>query len=247
MTIYERENMFWQAMKDHLPEEARNQVCIDGLCPCRAQGYYTKDEDFLLSPYPKVVFISKDMNDNPGEDIRDWPMYDIPEKNFSVSAFYLNMLKILWALNTVTCEYLPSFNANRADYIERAMRYPLVNINLKKESGGSSVSMRDVCKCVNRDLPFLKEQIRLLYDPTVIVCLGGDGYVRIKDVIINRMYDDLYFVKYNDWCYYSKEKNLLVIDAYHPRARVSDNQKYDELIINVQDYLHLTNRYSLSE
>lgn len=246
MTIYEQENILWEDLSKTLPEDIRNKVCIDGLCPCRAKDFITSDKDYLESRL-RVVFVSKDMNNNPGEDIRDWPMYDIPEKNYYIDGFYLYMLKILWALNVVTYEYLPSFNATREAFIERAKRYPLVNINLKKESGGPSVTMREVNKCVIRDEPFLRQQIKALYQPTVIVCLGGDGYGRIKDIITERIYNESQFVKYNDWCYYSYEDDLLVIDGYHPKARVSNEDKYNELILNVQDFLHQIKRESLSE
>lgn len=245
MNLYEQENALWQEWLNHLTPEQQALVCYDGLCPCRAKDMLTTDDD-VRDANPRVVFVSKDMNNNPGEDIRDWPMYDVPEEDYYLDAFYVYMLKLLWALNAVSHECLPSFSHQRENYIEWARKYPLINVNLKKESGGASVSMADVNTFVERDIDFLRRQIKGLYAPHVIVCCGGDRYGRVKDAVIDKIYAESSFVQYNDWCYYSANDNVLVIDAYHPKARVADIEKFDKLIANVQDFLHQIQKDSLS-
>lgn len=63
MTIYEKENALWQDYCGVLPKEVYETICIDGLCPCRADHYQTPDREYIESPL-RIVFVSKDMNKN---------------------------------------------------------------------------------------------------------------------------------------------------------------------------------------
>ena len=44
-------------------------------------------------------------------------------------------------------------------------------------------------------------------------------------------------MKINNWCFYCKEKNILLIDSWHPGARKSQEEKIDEMMLNVNEFM----------
>lgn len=51
------------------------------------------------------------------------------------------------------------------------------------------------------------------------------------------IYPKLSFKKINNWCFYCKEKNILLIDSWHPGARKSQEEKIDEMMLNVNEFM----------
>ena len=41
----------------------------------------------------------------------------------------------------------------------------------------------------------------------------------------------------DNWCFYCKEKNILLIDSWHPGARKSQEEKIDEMMLNVNEFM----------
>lgn len=221
--------------KKSYSEKEQKNFCFDGLIYYRDPQ--CKNEYAEVAKWEhakrKVMFLLKDTNDNPNCDYRESLFYDTDDR--PLYKMNVVLLKWLWALNEVTASSRPEFNKTREEYIEVAQQYPMAIVNVKKLSGGPRVSDAALWRSYNEhDKIFLKEQIREILKPTIVVCGGGS---RMMLNIANDLYNDLTFEPYNDWCYYCKNRKLLLIHSYHPSARISDELKFNRMIENVQDAL----------
>lgn len=227
-TIRDKEDNLKQRWLASYGKEEQKQFCFDGLLLNKYE-----DPDGEIQRWEtnerKVLFLLKDTNRNPDSDTRNWELFDYP--GYRVHKTYVVLLKWLWALNEVSKDNLPKFDKPREEYIELANKYPMAVVNIKKISGVSKVAYKTVKQYAERDAAFLREQIHDILKPTIIVC--GGTFKLLKEYLC----PDYEFVKYNDLCYYCKDKNLLVLDCYHPAAIVSDYVKFDCVAGNVQDFL----------
>lgn len=216
------------------PKEQQDLFCFDGLIYYRDPD--CKDEFAEVAKWEhakrKIVFLLKDTNGNPGCDYREWEFYDTDSQR--LHKCFVTLLKWLWSLNEVTTKHFPELSISREETIEVAMSYPMAIVNVKKIAGGSSVSNAAIWEFYKRDKSFIQEQLRDILKPTIIVCGGGSGTLLS---IAKDIYNDMDFIKYNDWCYYCSKSKLLLIDSYHPSYRCSDELKYYRMIENVQEML----------
>ena len=111
-------------------------------------------------------------------------------------------------------------------------------VNIKKASGINRVSNDELWEYAYQDAKLIREQVVTILKPNIIVCGGGSS--TILNIAKQIIYQDTFFVKINDWCYYSKEKDLLLIDSWHPKAIISLEDKYDKMMIAVRDFISKT-------
>ena len=234
-SFIEKEDKLYDDWYNSYSEDEQKLFCFDGLMFGRNDDRNAEVEKWLNAKR-KVLFLMKDTNGNPGDDIRWWPLGNEknPDGAFKPThKFYIVLLKWLWALNEVTADHLPVFNRSKEEYIELARKYPMAQVNVKKLSGGAQVKNGVVVDYYNRDTKFLNYQVRDLLQPSIIVCGGGSGC--LFNIVKDRIYPDLQLKFINNWCYYCAEADMLVIDSYHPSARnISNKVKFDEMIANVQ-------------
>ena len=219
-------------------KEDRDNFCYDGLIYRRDPD--CKDEEFAEvrkweHAKRKVLFFLKDTNDFPNDDgDYRWSYFYDTEELRTYKTFVV-LLKWLWALNEVTPENLPEFkNKTREEYISVAQKYPMAIVNVKKIVGGPSVQNKTLWDFFEKDKKFIKEQICDFLKPNIIVC-GGGGDTLLK--MIMDLYKKMKFEKFNDWCYYCHESNIIIINSYHPSYRCTNKLKFDVMIENVQDML----------
>ena len=238
-TFFEKEEALYNDWYNSYSPEEQQLFCMDGLLSGR-----NSDPDMEVVKWEnakrKVLFLMKDTNGNPGEDIREWPLGSEVYPDGSpkpLHKFYVVLLKWLWALNEVTADNLPVFDMSKEEYIEATWKYPMAQVNIKKLSGGPKVQGDVLDGYYNRDKKYIYQQVREILNPNIIVCGGGSGL--LKDIVINRLYSDYAFEKINDWCYYCSEKKILVIDSYHPTAHVGNDIKFGGMIAAVQEVYKL--------
>lgn len=238
-TILEIEEKLYNDWLNSYSLEEQQLFCMDGLLSRRSENPDIEAEKWEKAER-KVLFFMKDTNGNPGDDIRVWPIGNevYPDGTPKQSnIFYIILLKWLWALSEVTSEYLPKFDKTKDEYIAATWKYPLAQVNIKKISGGPQVQGDVLEDYFKRDKKYIYSQIRQILNPNIIVCGGGSG--QLKNKIIQDIYSDYSFEKINDWCYLCNEKDLLVIDSYHPSARISKVRKFDDMIAAVQEVYKL--------
>jgi hypothetical protein len=236
-TIHELENTLYERWLSNYTKDEQECFCFDGLCyngEIFNKGYNAKpgdEEKKWEQATRKVLFLMKDTNGNPGEDYRKWPWRTIRHPFFNTIFYWLE------GLSETTKDTLFTYDDLSDDPAYIIDKYPLAIVNVKKMSGGSSVSNDSLCESAKRDGEFLKEQVASILKPNIVVCGGGSGTVlQIAEDII---YPNLKFEKINEWCYYCSTYDILLIDSYHPGARVSNQQKFDDMFLSFQKFLIL--------
>ena len=240
----DKEDALYEDWYNSYSAEEQKNFCFDGLMFGRNDDRNAEAEKWLKAKR-RVLFLMKDTNDNPGDDIRWWPLGNEKNPDGSIKPthrFYIVLFKWLWALNEVTADHLPVFDKSKDEYVELARKYPMAQVNVKKLSGGAQVNNDEVIDFYNRDERFVNYQIRELLNPNIIVCGGGSG--TLTDIVLQRIYGDKHFEQINTWCFYCAESDLLVIDSYHPSARVCNEDKFDEMIANVQQVYKLKESFN---
>lgn len=105
----------------------------------------------------------------------------------------------------------------------------------QKISGTSFVSNKTLYEYANRDKAFLQEQIRGILHPNIIVCGGGKGTV--LNIAKNIIYEDESFREINYFCHYSRKLNILLIDSFHPSARINSYWKIEDMMLKVHEFI----------
>ena len=233
--LQKREDSLYEDwLKQYSPDEQK-QFCMDGLLSGRNQNPKAEVKKWEKAKR-RVLFLMKDTNSNPNEDIREWHIgYETNQDGTPkpLHRFYVVLLKWLWALNEVTAEHQPVFNKTKEEYIEATWQYPMAQVNVKKLSGGAQLSNEELREYLedSNNFGLLLKQFQIL-KPNIIVCGGWSGL--LCEFVIDRIYQNFFFEKINDWCYYCTAIDLLVIDSYHPSSRISDIEKFDNMIAAVQ-------------
>jgi hypothetical protein len=188
------------------------------------------DENKLWQKAKKrILFLLKDPNKSPGEDMRFWTGTGKKDPSLITSRFFKNIALWLTGLNSVQADgtYLPMKKAVLS-YSKAFYDLPFAIVNIKKESGGGSVSNLALYSYVETYSEYLKKEIEIL-SPNIIVCGGGSSFV--LNVATNYIYPGISFSKVNDWIYFNKGKNVVLIDSYHPSSRsISDKDIYESMM-----------------
>ena len=210
-----------------LHKENKNDIRISGNE--NEQWHYAKK---------KILFLMKDINDTEGgNDVRTW----IGRKKFSsfiTHMFFKNISLWLFGINSFneSKEFLPFKKAYNPEIYTKAFdSLPFSLVEIKKESGGGTVSNGALWDYVHKGKNGfnLKEQIEIL-NPNLLVCGGGSG--TIFNIVQQIVYPDLKFEKINNWVYYSKKDEIVLIDSYHP-TRNSYEGTYNGMMEAYKEYL----------
>lgn len=213
--------------------------CTDGLLfrgPISyADGYWSRkkgEEETLWRNAPrKLLILTKDLNDDEGWDVRqETGRYN--EIAFSYEraiSFYKNLR--MWSYLMLKGEIgnIPSFKDARnmnivGPFYETA---PIARVNCKKQVGGGSISDTLLMQYLETYAEPLMQQIRL-YDADIIYCCGfsNDRNI-IMDFVWAHYLTDLESVPNTDgWFYYSPSTGKLVVNSYHPSARIGYEETY---------------------
>jgi hypothetical protein len=185
----------------------------------------------------KILFLMKDTNINPGEDMRGW--IGRQHETIISSMFFKNISLWLLGLNSFTDEgkYLPFEDAYIPEVFSKAFDdLPIAIVNLKKESGKGTVSNSQLWSYMEKSKKhseLLKKQIEIL-TPNIIVCGGGSGTV--LNIAKKYVYPELEFKKINDWIYYNEEKSITMINSCHP-TRNPYKRTYENMMNAYQEFI----------
>lgn len=204
----------------------------------------SNNEDNLWSNVPiKIIFLMKDFTNLEMDDIRYETMRrnDIPPHFDPIKrdAFSMNILYWLYGLTHVRKLDMVPFSEieNGQICFDFYEKYPLVRINCKKVSGGSSISNSLLYQYLSDSdySKLLKEQIEL-FEADIIVCCGGNS--QIKRYVSENIYTSC--EKINNWMFYDSEKKKLIIDSYHPSYYSWSRQSlYEVLMKNYLEFLSM--------
>ena len=196
------------------------------------------NEDKLWEKTPtRVMFLMKDVNaggDSPEND------NDIRGRIFrdTSSTTYRNMSYWLYGLlKTIENGKIPEYTFSVSEATQFFDDTPVAYINCKKQAGASSVSYNTLKHYIERDKKFIIEEIEILNPDIIICCAWTESSGNpIFEFIKENLYPDIEEI--NNWVYYSKEKNKLIINSYHPATTKSGGyEMYHNMMEAFQNFL----------
>ena len=166
----------------------------------------------------RVMFVLKDTNANgdteeSDDDLRGRVFYNTTYPGYKNMTYWLYGI-----LKTIETGHAPEFTFSDE---EASMLYdatPVAYINCKKQGGGKSCHYNTLVDYIERDKDFLTKEFEIL-NPDIIICCAYTENTGnpILDYVEKNICPDL--VKINGWVHYSKQKNKVVINAYHVKTR----------------------------
>src|SRR5574344_388410 len=235
-SMHEQEDALRDEWLKSYSKEEQKQFCMDGLCTTESNWEYGDEEKLWANAKRRIVFLMKDTNGNPNQDYREWQWSTVNHRTLNI------VFKWLQGLSTVTETLCPSVN-HEGDYYDTANKvigkYPLAIVNVKKIAGGTQVNPSTIQEYAARDKDFLRKQVAVILNPNIVVCCGcSESYgCYMTEIAKNYIYPDMSFKQINNWCFYCKEKEILLIDSFHPGARKSQEEKIDDMMTNVQEFI----------
>lgn len=223
--------------------------------------YKSGDEEKMWQQNPGLLFITKDVNGEKGDDIRTWTgrqngITDIKIGNEGTNkTFFSNLMRWCYGLNEILNKHHPlSFAKVSSEMAINAYDHlPIARINCKKECGKYSCSrklLRDYfSKSEYKDL--LKDEIILFSDAKIIYCGGNDVFDILRELFpVTKI--ETGCNKYGDVIYNARINDMLkiVVKGYHPaypgrnKTVVSQSDAYDCIMSSVSKALHIIDNHT---
>lgn len=219
-SIFNKENELWNSLFQSYSTEEQKKFFIDGLCLSDIKNKLNLQDQTILEKFwinndKRILFLLKEGVDQGGEDYRDY-LWESEKCQCKIKP---NLRETLWYLNNLQS------NPPELDINERVFeKYPFAIVNLKKLSRikvleGSESNWKELRSFANRDRDFLKNQIRNILAPNIIVCCGCDNQDSVIAIALELIYDDIHFKEFKIgeelWCKYNLENNLFLLNSYH--------------------------------
>lgn len=173
MDIYNKENKLFEKWEKAFTLNGDLGFCRDGLifngkCTQNENGGFWNtesgnQEELWHSANRKILFFMKEPNNNPDNDYREWGLEGNTSKPFFKLIYsWLNGLTKVKADDDQPLPITYTFPKEQ----------PLVIVNAKKASGGSTADDNLVYVHADKYKALLKDQLDI-YSPNIIVCGGG--------------------------------------------------------------------------
>lgn len=190
-----------------------------------------------------LLFITKNVNGDPGDDIRTWTGR-IKNKPVISGSFFKNLARWVYCINEICNHSTPkSFSVlSNEDIVEALDTLPIARINPIKEAGGGRCPKQYIKSYFKRDgyKDLLKEQIELFSDAEIIMCCG-ESILDIFSDIFETQWINVNFYKAEKYIYKStiNGEEKIIIKGYHPsypgrKNSISEKEAYEDLIWNLQ-------------
>lgn len=250
-SIHDREKCLmreWQALSEKYGDGT--DLSYDGLL-FRGEIFYEKgcwhrktgeEESQWQRAKHRLLILTKDINDDEAWDIRQETgrLNKVAYSYERAIPFYKNLRMWSYGLLQSVSGVFPTFDEARdmsrsGPFYETA---PIARVNCKKQAGGSSIADNVLMDYIERYAVLLKKQIDL-YDADIILCCGYSGNRNIiMDFVKSQCLTDLVQVPdTGNWIYHSPSTSKLVINSYHPSARIGYEETYCDMIYSLKSGL----------
>lgn len=240
-SIEEQENQLFEKWEEKFIRNGDNGFCRDGLifngelCNDSKNTQSGTQEELWRNAKRKILFFMKEPNDNADEDYREWGL-----EGSTKHTFFRLIYSWLVALSNIDVDDIEVPPMTKTF----PKQLPLLIVNAKKEPGGASANDNVVYQFAERYRCLLRDQFDI-YAPNIIVCGGGktnaNDEVMMLRIIKELVYPDIKFTQManSNWIWYCAEKNLVLINSFHPTSRETNINKYNTLIEHFQSFLRL--------
>ncbi len=219
------------------------ELAVDGLLfrgkPQYYDGSWHREKDEEEAQWAKarrsLLILTKDLNDEEAWDIRhETGRYNTVVFNYDrAMPFYKNLRMWSYGLLNATADGYPDYSiaSNQQIVGPHYESAPIARVNCKKQVGGGSISNATLKSYLETYAQFLVEQIGI-YKASIILCCGNSGEQNlILDFVKSQCLPDLEYVPDSDgWVYYSPSTKTIVIDSFHPSARIGYEETYNQMM-----------------
>jgi hypothetical protein len=229
MTLEERENDLFERWKKTLGD-------TDGVF---AKDGVANEERFNSAKY-KVLFLAKETNNtNKNWDTRDYLKNGVFYKRNGkpIIATFSNIFR--WSnlfLNHLTdYKEFKKVPKNKDARVEIFSQIGMMN--LKKTAGTHTTNIYELKAFIKDDSPYINEQINL-YKPDIIICCGKGVYSGFKVAMGEIVEENTINGKFKTSKFIGVDFETILIDFFHPQARVKVSEQY-ELLRSIKEQYHL--------
>lgn len=228
-TLFDR----WE--KDTL-KNGLNSFCRDGLIQ---QGIDT--EKVWNESERRIVFVQKEWLEPNLNDLRSI-LAERDDKWFTNRLQGKRVAAWLYGLKHTTENGYPEMNKafDKSTMVDTIHNIPFALININKQIQNTASTNASIYSYADRYRQYLKEQFALL-NPNVCVCCGDIVFKVVKNII----FPNSPFIKVNDWIYYERYTQTIIINSYLPTARKNDMETYSTMMEKLIEGLKIpTNQLS---
>lgn len=224
----------------------RGEIFYENGCWHRLNG---NEEALFHSSCRRLLILTKDLNDDEAWDIRQETgrLNTVAFSYDRAIPFYKNLRMWSYGLLNSTLDGYPDFKKASdmgitGPFYESA---PIARINCKKQVGSGSIKDYVLMHYLEKYATLLKKQMSL-YDADIILCCGcSSGRNLIMDFVKSQYLTDLVPVPdTGNWIWYSPASCKVVINSYHPSARIGYEDTYCDMMESFRKGLeHIKNNY----
>jgi hypothetical protein len=219
----------------------RGAIFYKDNCWYRKKG----NENFLWgNVFPRIMLLTKEFNDPEGntDDIR----HETCRKNFTGESniitsnlqFHKNIMHHVYGLANYKNGKCPPYQELNLDTCRNFYEtYPLVRINVKKQTGGCTIKNDTISYYIKTYANPLKKQIEL-FDADIIICYGR----AIFNYIISTFFPDIKEEENDPWIYFSEKRQKVIINSYHPSYYFYSIKNFYEYPIKEFETMMLSHR-----
>jgi len=225
MTLEEKENNLFNRWRTSI-NSTEDKFAKDGLA----------NEKIFNNAKYKILFLAKETNDTDKNwDTREYLRRGVFFKSTGkpISATFSNIYR--WTnlfLNNLTdykqFKKVP-MHKEKDEIIKGSPRINIFSqigmMNLKKTTGTHTTNNDELKICIENDNKFINEQISI-YKPDIVICCGRgvyNGYKKAMGQVVNENKSN---GKFRTSKFISTDYETLLIDFYHPQARVKIDTQY---------------------
>lgn len=194
--------------------------CKDGLV------YQSKDtEDVWNKSERRIVFIMKEFSSFKLEDARNLINQD--KDWLTTRLFGSRMAAWLYGLTHANTEGYPDILTafNTDTQLDTFNTIPFALVNLSKQAKENASTNAEIYQYAEKYKHYLKEELAIL-NANICVCCGDVVFRVLKNLI----FPHSPFIKVNDWVYYERYTQTIIINSYLPTARKSNEEVYETMM-----------------
>lgn len=201
-------------------QDGVQSFCKDGLVLQEQNS-----EDVWNNSERRVVFLMKELLNPKVKDLRlilsdnnDW---------LTTRLCGSRMAAWLYGLTHTTTEGFPNIEAafDEKNQVESFRSIPFSLVSINKHSKENASTNAEIYQYAEKHKQFLKEELAIL-NANVVVCCGEVVFRVLKNLI----FPHSPFIKVNEWVYYERYTQTIIINSYLPSARKSNEEVYETMM-----------------